>query len=176
MTLTLTTPPITPGPEQAPVEKWRPVVEFPDHYEVSSVGRVRRIAPSVGSQSYPGRPIATCRWGDRHHAVLHINGGQINRSVSRLVAAAFFGPCPKDHVVVFRNGDHDDPRAENLQYKSTSQIHSELGLAQRKLTPGQVDEIRRNPNGLSLRALGRRYGIAFQTISRIQQGLAYRGA
>jgi transposase-like protein len=158
-------------------EQWRPVVGFEGWYAVSSLGQVRRVAPAPGSQSRPGRILHPGRDRTGRPMVNLYRVGQLfPRLVAHLVADAFLGPRPAGHVVTVRNGDQRDVSAANLAYQTRQQINDRASAPLRKLTAAEAAEIRaaatQTPR-VSVRALARRYGITYQTVSRIQRGEAY---
>ncbi|PYY32345.1 NUMOD4 motif-containing HNH endonuclease [Curtobacterium sp. MCBD17_030] len=97
-------------------EEWRPAPELPDHYEVSSQGRVRRRPGFYNPGQYRLlRPVRETYLG--HLAVnLSVNNVRYRRKVHRLVAAAFIGPCPDGYLVRHLNGDPSDNRLVNIAY------------------------------------------------------------
>lgn len=159
-------------------EEWRPVTGYEGLYEVSSLGRVRRTAPTRAGRSHPGRIItANPSARNRHRQVaLHRNGTCKVTRVHQLVAAAFLGPCPPGHVVAFRNNDPTDVAAANLVYRTRWQVNVRATAVLRKLSAAQAAEIRaaatQTPR-VPLRTLAARYGITHQTVSKIQRGEAY---
>lgn len=91
------------------LESWAPVTGWLGLYEVSDMGRVRRV----------GRTIPKCNSRlDTGYAVVSLNrsGGQISRTVHSLVMEAFVGARPSGMDV--RHGNHNrfDARLENLSY------------------------------------------------------------
>jgi len=148
----------------AHVEEWRPVPGFETYYEVSDMGRVRRIQPT----GYRLRKVI--RYASNYWRVSLRRPGTGPRlfAIHRLVLLAFVGPCPVGCEVNHLNGDRSDNRLSNLEYctKRENALHSFriLGRAPQrgsahgrsKLTEGEVIEIRRlHATGLSLSALHR---------------------
>ena len=92
-------------------EEWRPVVGYEGLYEVSNLGRVRRVAYVLAT--YVGkRGSATnyCRV-----RIFNERGGK-QRSVHSLVAAAFIGPRPSPlHEVNHKDGNPTNNTLENLE-------------------------------------------------------------
>lgn len=103
-------------------ETWRPVVTHPGLYEVSDLGRVRSCARTVRRgcclvrlrrrllAQVPGgralnyrRVMLDCQ--PRRHAYVH-----------HLVAEAFLGPRPPGLLVLHRDDDGSNNRADNLRY------------------------------------------------------------
>ena len=97
-----------------PGERWLPVADWEDLYEVSSAGRVwsvrsqRLLRPSINGYGYP--EVALCR--DRTNP----GGKQLNTPVHRIEAAAFFGPRRDGMGVRHLDGDSTNNALENLLY------------------------------------------------------------
>lgn len=102
-------------------EIWLQVVEFPNHYEVSNLGRLRR-SNDTGRSTYAGRILRThpTRRGYLS-AMFTVGSKRYPRRVSRVVAEAFFGPIGRDLVVNHKNGDVTDNRVENLEIVTQSE-------------------------------------------------------
>ena len=106
-------------------EAWLPVREFPEHYEVSSSGRVRRTKPYRSVQT--GRILKPKDGRGGYPAYcLKISCKAHMRYAHRLVADAFLGPIPSRMEVNHKNGDKSDPRLENLEIisRSANRAHS----------------------------------------------------
>lgn len=161
-------------------EEWRTVAVAPS-YEVSSEGRVRRIAWARNSGG--GRVLRPSPRRGYPSVDLCEQGKKRTYSVHRLVAAAFLGPCPEGMEVNHIDGCKTNARASNLEYvtSAANQRHAyRAGLqsaagernGQAKLTQAQVDEIRSigaYPRG-SYARLGREYGVHGATIRDIVFG------
>ena len=83
-------------------EIWRDVVGFEESYQVSNIGRVR-------SKSRILKPV--CITGGYLAVSLGYNK---QRTVHRLVAAAFFGPSTQ--MVLHKDGDRQNNTVQNLYY------------------------------------------------------------
>lgn len=100
-------------------EEWLPVVGFESIYEVSSLGRVRRIVAGRGTRpgTTSGRILKGCHRGGRNKQYLSVelcwNGVRKMRLVHLLVLEAFRGPCPVDEEFGDYQGHHDDGDTEN---------------------------------------------------------------
>lgn len=99
---------------------WKPVVEFPEHYAVSSDGQVRRIATRYTRRS--GKPLSTFAQTSGHLVVnLSVDGVRHRRYVHRLVAEAFL---PKsDDVVRHLDGQPSNNSVENLAWGTAYDNH-----------------------------------------------------
>lgn len=83
-------------------EIWRDVVGFEESYQVNNIGRVR-------SKSRILKPV--CITGGYLAVSLGYNK---QRTVHRLVAAAFFGPSTQ--MVLHKDGDRQNNTVQNLYY------------------------------------------------------------
>jgi hypothetical protein len=101
-------------------EEWRPVVGFEGTYDVSNIGRVRRVA---GSHQCPAGRILGQAEGNRGHlsVSLSLEGHRHTRWVHRLVLAAFVGPCPQGMEVRHLDGDPKNNAVQNLAYGTRSE-------------------------------------------------------
>ena len=120
-----------------PLEAWRPVPEFPT-YEVSDLGRVRRIVPfkfgstpAMRAAGYVLTPHPQ-GWGYLQ-VMLYRNHRAYPHVVHRLVAFAFLpSPRAEQTDVNHRDGVKTHNQAENLEWvtQSENQRHAaRLGLA-----------------------------------------------
>lgn len=102
-------------PELTLPEEWRAVPGHPA-YEVSSHGRVRRVARGIGA--VPGRVLRAWPQRSKGYLSLTLYTARQRRDVlvHRLVAAAFLGPCPPGHEVNHRDGHKPNNAAANLEY------------------------------------------------------------
>lgn len=101
-------------------ENWKPVIGFETYYEVSDMGRTRRI--KEGAKTFIGRiskPILQ-RQGYAM-ASFSRNSQETRRSLHRVVAEAFIGECPEGKEVNHKNGIKDDNRLCNLEYITHSE-------------------------------------------------------
>ena len=153
-------------------EEWRPAFGFESHYEVSSLGRLRRSAP--GTSTHPGRLLNPSPDGDGYlHTVFSPgNGKRVTVSVHRLVARAFHGPCPPGHEVNHRNGIKAINHAHNLEYTTNSgnsrhAVSHGLRQSTCKLMPDDVRAIRTAAKNISQRKLASQYNVSPATISSI---------
>lgn len=102
--------------EPAAPERWAAVVGYEDVYEVSTLGRVRRVAPA--QRTHPGR-ILSPGHNSGGYPLVNLSVGGVDRTVTvhRLVALAFLGDPPtREHQVNHKNGIRSDNRIENLEW------------------------------------------------------------
>jgi hypothetical protein len=165
-------------------EEWRSVLT--GHYEVSSLGRVRRVAPHHGPlvikklrPNKYGYPIVTlCCWGKPK-----------TYSVHTLVALAFIGPKPSEEMEVNHlNGIKSDNRYGNLEWctrerqKAHAVAYDLVAFGDRhgrvKLTRDSVLEIRRlrrpGPHRVTVNSLAKRFGVGRSAIKRAASGEHHR--
>jgi hypothetical protein len=136
------------GAEPTPAEKWLPVAGYEGRYEVSDLGRVRRVAGGPGARA--GRILRRLRAGRGYYQVF-LGGGTGSRprphKIHKLVAEAFHGPRPEGRHINHKDADKRNNAAENLEYVShgeNAEHAARNGLnAAAKLTPESVRRIRK---------------------------------
>lgn len=101
-------------------EEWRAVQGW-SAYEVSSMGRVRRVGAAKGATV--GAVLATEVNGGGYHRVSLSQPGRPGRRVlvHRLVAHAFLGQRPDSLDAHHEDGDKDNNAASNLRYVTRSE-------------------------------------------------------
>ena len=103
-------------------ELWKDAPGF-DGYEVSNLGRVRRVStgkclkPSIGKGKNAYPRVFPCVNGRDKGALVHV-----------LMMEAFVGPCPAGYEVNHKNGIKTDLAFDNLEYVTSQQnnIHALL--------------------------------------------------
>lgn len=168
------------------MDQWVACREFPDHYEISSEGRVRRKAAATGTR------VGRVRKGVIHRNgyvqfMLSVHNKGYMRDGHRLVADAFSGPIGDGLQVNHINGDKADNRLVNLEIVTNGEnrTHSYrvLGIAPNRGKSGAenhnakfgsdvvaaIKQARKDGQGPT--AIARQYGVSRQTIHRISKGL-----
>lgn len=176
-----------------PIEEWRPVVGYEGWYDVSSLGRVRRMRPGLGTcVGHMLSPQASTkgylmvllyRWRRRR-----------NRPVHRLVAEAFLGPCPPAHECNHRDGDKKNSAVSNLEWvtPSDNMRHAHrIGLfpnpgcppakaargersGRAKLTEADVHTIRDSKGRVTQTELASHFAVCQQVISAVQRRVSWK--
>lgn len=179
------------------MEEWKDIPCYEGAYQVSNLGRVRsldRCVPhkSFGSWIRKGKLLSTARPSQLYPTVcLSLEGHTYLTLVHRLVALAFLGdPPPGRPEVNHKNGDKSDCAADNLEWCSRAQNQQHAydnGFAHsigspgprpnrrgelnpvHKLTAQSVLEIRHRyaAGFVSMRDLGREYGVCHEAIRKI---------
>ena len=80
-------------------------------YEISNLGRLRRVLPGPGTRV--GRISHCAKRADGYLQIFCIPGFNM---MHQLVAFAFLGQCPKGKEVNHKNGDRSDAARHNLEY------------------------------------------------------------
>ena len=172
------------------MEEWKPTVEFPDDYEISSVGGLRRSSASRGTRI--GR-VRKARLLNGYPAYcIKIGGKNSVRYAHRLLAGAFLGPIPKGMQVNHKDGNRANCTIDNLEIVTNSEnrLHAYrvLGIPPNRgksgiehhnarLTWEQVCEVRKaHSEGEKASLLALRYGISKTGIHRIVSGKVRRSA
>jgi hypothetical protein len=167
-------------------EEWRAVVGHEDGYEVSNLGRIRRVRHLPVTQIGHVRALGRITVSRRYQTVqLYRYGRSSSHLVSRLVAEAFLGPPPTPlHEVNHRNGDRSNNRPGNLEWVTRAENvrHSvQTGLFavgerqwKAKLTADDVLIIREMRGHVSQLDLATRFGVSNATISNVQLKYSWR--
>lgn len=155
-------------------EIWKTVVGFP-YYEVSNLGRVRRIRAEAGT--WVGRILKP---GLGKYALVRLaqDGIKTTRNIHILVAEAFLGQRPDGCQVNHKNFDRHDSRLANLEYCTAKENighaskNGRMARGERhglsKLTATQVLEIRSMAEqGISQRPIAKKFGISQRHVSQI---------
>lgn len=185
-------------------ETWKPVKGYEGLYEVSSIGRVKRVARMVDysnkrfskdtQMSIREKILSPVKIGsskEKYFAVnLRNNSGERKlKKVHRLVAEAFIpnpGGLPQiDH----KDGNKNNNSVSNLEWVTGEENYRRalnMGLAcskgsrngNAKLTDEQVTEIRkthiRESRNFGAMALSRKYGVHRSTIEKIVNGESWK--
>jgi len=133
---------------QSTVETWRPVVNYEDRYEVSSLGRVRSLYKFRVGQIITQRKNLNGYW-----TVELWRGGESKKFalVSRLVAMAFLGPGASNEIVLHGPAGKEDNSLANVSWGTYRQnaidrardntLYSGSLHWKNKLTERQVEKI-----------------------------------
>lgn len=100
-------------------EHWRPLPGFIGVYEVSDVGRVRRLYRSQRKGNAATRILSPAA-NKSGHLFVYLGRGN-KRYLHRLVLEAFRGPCPKGKEARHRNGVASHNRLRNLIWGTRAQ-------------------------------------------------------
>lgn len=112
------------------MEKWKPVLEYEEYYEVSNLGRIRCLSgnfkgrirsPKVNRNGYLS--VALTKKGERKTFNLH-----------RIGYAAFHGKLEIDDLIHHQDEDKLNNRLKNLRKTTRSkhkQIHASIGESTR---------------------------------------------
>lgn len=176
-------------------EEWRPVVGHVGFYDVSNLGRVRRVAPGKGAII---GALIKCKPDRKGYLCIQfsIKGRAIYRKVHALVAEAFIGPRPPGALVLHRDDNKANNTPGNLYYGSHRENVADAkrngtfapgkrkdgaprgSAAGRKKcgvrpTPEQVREARRLAAEMSCIKAARILGISKSSVHRIATRRAY---
>jgi len=169
-----------------PGEVWMPVAGFEGRYEVSSLGRIKRLETALAT--WFGRRIAkTCILAPQVHAKTgYVNVAlQLDRTIKHttvhaVVLEAFSGPRPAGLQARHINGIRTDNRAANLQWGTRLEnmrdqyIHGTRiqgdSHPKSKITPEIFDLV--VTSRLSGAELARQLKLGTSTISRIRRGVS----
>lgn len=171
-------------------EIWKDVPGYEGVYQVSDLGRVKRIKAGTGAKhGLILKTQADTRSTHNPYArVMLYNGSHKTRkkfSIHRLVAEVFIGPCPDDFQVNHKDGDPTNNKASNLEYlshidhdkhtrnilkwfpKNQGERHGRV-----KLTSNEVKEIRKlyATGKYFYKDIAKMYGVKYGCIGDIIRG------
>jgi hypothetical protein len=161
-------------PEELTTEEWRDIVGYESLYQVSDLGRVRRvISRTSGKAGHVLRPSMR----SYKHVTLYRDKKHTTPNVHQLVAAAFLGPCPSGYCINHKDGIKHNNRLVNLEYRTPrgNRDHAmELNLypfgethPNSKLTNAEAQFILDNARLGNFRKLSRQFKVSRQVIKLI---------
>lgn len=161
-------------------ERWLPVRRYEGRYEVSALGRVRRInrglnrgALVLKQRGVNGYKVVALR--GLNHAALR------SRLVHLLVAEAFLGPKPDGRQVNHKDCNKGNNASFNLEYVTPcenmhhARLNGRLALGSRngsaRLSDAAIRTIcKERRDGRTHQELAERFHVARSTISRVLSG------
>lgn len=170
-------------------EEWRDVVGYEGLYQVSSLGRVRRVERTIrkfhrGKTPYDYHVHARIMTGSASSGYFRVMLGRKTFLVHQLVAEAFIGPRPKGNFVCHVDGSKTNNHVGNLRYDTPAgnsadmEKHGTLLLGTKnhlaKLTPDAVRYIRSQRGIQSGERLGTMFGVTRQAIGFVQRRAVWR--
>lgn len=166
--------------------EWRDIPSRPG-YQASSDGRIRsvdRVKRTSNGQTrrYRGKMLAPASSNQLGHKKVRVCGR--TEYVHRLVAEAFFGPCPEGMQVAHNDGNVENNHARNLRYATPKEnsadkrrhntlLRGELHPSA-KLDRSQVQAVRASlSNGVRQKDIASALGVSRTTISAISTGRSW---
>lgn len=166
-------------------EEWKPIANFPD-YQVSNLGRVRRITRTWKPAGYILKCLRTFHNPTPYHAVTLWRGGKSTRKyIHHLVAEAFIRPRKSREQINHLDFNGCNNQVKNLEYSTNklnrqySKLHGRHIHGSRmwsaKLTERDIPRIRRllKENKLSRRQIAEQYGVWPGQIDRIAWNIGW---
>lgn len=158
-------------------ERWLPVVGNAS-YEISDFGNIRRTVPDSRNR-FPRRNL---RPFQVRNGYLQVRlAGSKERSLHRIVAAAFLGPCPPGMQVDHIDGNRSHNAIGNLRYVTPAE-NNVAGLRRNGGRPGAAKLTRENvlearemrQRGHTFASIAERFGVAECTIQACLNGRNWR--
>lgn len=172
--------------EELANEIWKPLPEYEDYYEVSSLGRIKSLHTYHRSSPIILKPTPDSDGYIQHSVYRNRNAKKVK--AHQLVTLTFLGECPQGMEVNHKNGIKADNRLSNLEYTTHQKniLHArDTGLHKfqkdplkvrrgesckaSKLTENEVLAIRREyiPGVNGYVKLARKFGVTEGTIAMI---------
>lgn len=153
------------------MERWLPVRDFEGLYEISDLGRVRRVAT--------GRILKMCVGTKTGHlkVILHDGDHVAQVKVHRLVLESFVGVRPAGLQCRHLDGNPTNNVVSNLAWGTVRENRADMighGTRCSTLTAVQVAEIRRRYPAQRLRALAAEFNVSHGAIHAIVTGATWR--
>jgi hypothetical protein len=163
-------------------ERWLPVFGFEGYYEVSDIGRVRRLSQATDRvrrihprRDYSPRVLSGRKIGDYVYVDLSVKNQQTRRSLHELVLSAFVGFRPAGLYGCHNDGNPQNNKLSNLRWDTpkanqadrVSHGNDQFGEnnASSKLTNDERQVARTlRSGGFSFARIAKRFGVCAQTI------------
>ena len=166
-------------------EIWKDIPGYEGKYQVSNMGNVKSLQRTINSSNQhetftfqtQERILRSGKQDRMGHIAVVLHNPRKTYPVHQLVMLAFVGEPPPKKVVCHNNGIPYDNRLENLRYDTQKEnildvLHD--GRAWKKLTEDDVQAIRFGAwCGISVTELGRMFGVAHQSISKVLNGRTF---
>lgn len=172
--------PTLPFDVAEPAERWLPVAEWEDLYEVSSLGRVRSLRHWTATGFKGGKILRAFPEGLGGYLAVNLARGTRREriAVHRIVARAFTGECPEGEEVRHGPNGKLDNRASQLCYGTRDQQAEDkvrdgtdsVGVrnGRARLTEDDVRDIRAAyVGGTTQVALAAQYGLTQASVSAL---------
>jgi hypothetical protein len=174
------------------MEVWKEVKDYEGLYEVSNLGRVKRLSKwtKVGNVAKRFDKEKILKQGLHHkgyfHVILSKNGKSKTITTHRLVLSNFVENIENKHSINHINGIKTDNRLENLEWCTISEnsIHSyKMGLqisikgekhGRSKLTKNQVIDIKYNLNSLTNSEISKIYNLSKSYVWCLRRGKTWK--
>lgn len=170
------------------MERWLPVVGYEGVYEVSDLGRLRRLF--FRNRNTPRKEKVQLRRSSygpngRPRVILSMDGKGKNKQVYRLVLEAFVGPCPPGKQASHLDGNTRNSNLSNLIWETPGEnsrrkkAHGTLLVGTEcpssKLNPYAVRWIRDSyEKGATFISMSRELGVSYQAVSNVAKGKTWR--
>jgi hypothetical protein len=165
------------GYEGGMIEEWRDVVGFEDQYQVSDMGRLKRVAHVREGKPLTEKLLKLTPTGDGHLQAT-LNGRK--RTVHSLVLEAFVGPRPDGMQGRHLNDVPGDNWLGNLAWGTPTQNAADRdrkhggakrGDVRRRLAIAAELRARADWTYAEMSALGERFDVCGKTVRRIRHAL-----
>lgn len=166
-------------------DDWRDVVGYEGIYSVNARGEVKRLVSRFGHAAGGLMAVGINAKNKYAYVCLCRDGKAKTTRLHKVVAAAFYGPCPNGMQINHKDGRKTNNAANNLEYvtQSENMLHAYRNGLQKprlgsdvvfsKLTVSQVEQIMLLEGTATHFEIGKRFGVDRKTISSIYSGFSW---
>jgi len=171
------------------MERWKEIPWTKGMYQVSNLGQIKSMPRQIVRKNgikltIPGK-IMTPTIGNQYghlYVSIRVEGKHFYKTVHKLVAEAFLGPCPKGKECLHGKGGKQDNRVSNIRYGTRKENHADMQKfgnpnyrGSPKLTEDDLKKISKHrKRGLSYRKIGKIMGYDNSTINRAHRGVTHK--
>jgi hypothetical protein len=165
-------------------EQWRPVVGWEGIYEVSNLGRVKRVATEPRNRCGKILKNRVSNYGYENVELSRQPYRTEVKQVHEMVAGAFIGPKPPGTEINHKDGNKRNNRWDNHEYVThaeNSRHAVATGLMRTgdkchtaKLSETQAREILALAGTMMQKDIAAKYGVHFKTVSDLVLGKTWR--
>lgn len=164
-------------PTTPAIENWKPIAGFEALYEVSDLGRIRRLRGRQGTRAGRITSGRTNRDGYLRVSLCDAPNPEVEKLIHILVLEAFIGPCPDGMEACHWDGNPGNAALSNLRWDTPAnntldKIRHGKNRGTKhwnaRLSDHEVEQIR-SATGAQ-RLIAAEFGIAQQTVSEIKRG------
>lgn len=155
-------------------EEWRPVVGYEQWYEISSLGRLRRLFPSLGTTVGRIRKYRKILPNGYAQIRMNVAGRFVSKYVHQMVAEAFLGPRKEGMEVNHKDRDRANNVLSNLEWSSRLQNVRHSSVPKLKIRDVKAIKYQLMIGRPGSTKIARMFGVGASTIDSIRAGRSWK--